>query len=120
MGNVPPTLEGIGVANNVEPVFKGMLRRLYETLARTINGQVSFGDGTHRGNIQGNWVSVTTPGVANTDFTVNHVLGTIPVGYLVMSKAAAVDIYTGSVVATKTQITLRATVAGVAVQLFIF
>jgi len=125
---VPPTFEGIGqqavqLKNptvDAPDTFKGTLRRLYETLAKTVNGQISFGDGTHRENIDGNWVSVTTPGTANTDFTVNHALGRVPVGYIVVDKAAAVDVYTGSVGATKTQLTLRATVINVAIQLFIF
>lgn len=110
MALLPPTLE---------PAVNS-LQKLYKLLISVINGKVSFGDGKRTNNIDGSWVSVVTPGVANTDFTVSHVLNRIPVGYLVVSKSAAVDIYTGSVAATATQITLRATVTGVNIVLFIF
>ena len=95
------------------------LRKTYEQLARVVNGLLSFGDGTSRDNIDGNWITVTTPGTPNTDFIVNHNLNRIPVGYIVMSKNAACDIYTGSVAATATQLTLRATVGAVLLKLFI-
>lgn len=96
------------------------LRRMWTELARIINHHISFGDGIHADNIDGIWATVVTPGVINTNFTVTHNLQRVPVGYLVMSKTAAVDIYTGSVAATATQLTLKATVTGVTVNLFIF
>ena len=95
------------------------LRRLYELLARGVNYNISFGSGTESENINGVWANVVTPGVANTDFTVTHNLGRVPVGYIVMKKDIATDIYDGSVAATVTQITLRATVATVTVRLFV-
>lgn len=107
------------VESGNEQDFRRSLRRNYERLAQLFNGLISFGDGTNRDNIDGNWFDVTTPGAANTDFTVTHNLGRVPVGVLVMRKSAAVDIYTGSVAATTTQITLRATVASVNVKLFV-
>jgi len=91
----------------------------WQYVSKILNGLFSFGDGTNRDNIAGNWVNVTTPVAPNTDFAVNHNLGQLPVGYLVMQKSAACDVYTGSVAATKTQITLRATVGGVALRLFV-
>lgn len=100
--------------------FVNMLRRIYERLARVVNGQISFGDGINADNIDGVWVSVTTPGVANTDFTITHNLSRVPVGYLPVTKSAATDIYTGSVAATATQLTLRATGTNVDVLFFIF
>lgn len=110
MALLPPTLEP-GVDN---------LQKLYRILVSYLNGKIAFGDGVKTNNIDGSWVSVVTPGAANTDFTVNHVLNRVPVGYLVVSKSAAVDVYTGSVAATKTQLTLRATTTGVNIVLFIF
>ncbi len=95
------------------------LQRAWQLFARTFNGEVGFGDGTKRDNIDGNWVSVVTPVAVNTDFTINHTLNRVPVGYLTMQKSAACDVYTGSVAATKTQLTLRASVGAVALKLFI-
>jgi len=100
-------------------LFLQALLRAWNRLAVIINGRISFGDGTDPDNIDGAWVSVTTPGVANTDFTVTHNLNRIPVGYIIMSKNAACDIYTGSVAATATQLTLRGTVINIDVVLFI-
>ncbi len=96
-----------------------MLSGLWERMARAVNGRMSFGDGTSSDNIDGVWATPVTPGVANTDFTVTHNLGRIPSGFLVFNKSAACDVYQGSVAWTTSQITLRATVVGVTVKLFI-
>lgn len=99
--------------------FASMLKKLWIQLAKVVNHGISFGNPTSGAdNISGVWTIFTTP-VANTDFVITHNLGRIPVGYLVMTKSASVDIYTGSVPADETTITLRATVAGVVVTMFI-
>lgn len=94
------------------------LRKVYEQLATAFNGLINFGNGLTRDNIDGEWVSFVTPGAVNTNFTVTHNLGRIPVGYIIMTKNAACDIYTGTVAGTATQFTLKATVAGVTVNVF--
>ena len=99
--------------------FGDSVRNFAERLAFIVNGHVGFGDGTNHDNIDGAWVTAMTPLVVNTDFVVVHNLGRIPVGCLVMAKDAACDVYTGSVAATASNLTLRATVAGVTVRLFI-
>lgn len=122
MGKIAPTLEVRVPSRYNEAWFRDLLltlKRQHEEIARALNGRIGFGDGTESENIEGTWISVTTPGTPNTDFTVTHGLGRLPVGHLVMSKAAAVDVYDGSVAATVSQITLKATVAGVDIKLFI-
>lgn len=99
--------------------FAFMLRKLYEQLARVFNGSIGFGDGTHSDNISGAWAAVADTGGANTNFTVTHNLGRLPVGYILMKADRAVSIYTGSVAATTTQLTLKANVANAAVSLFV-
>jgi hypothetical protein len=99
--------------------FVTMLRSIYQHLTDVINGHIGFGDGTNADNVDGAWVNVVTPAAPNTDFTVNHNLGRLPVGYWIMQKDRAVDVYTGSVASTKTQLTLRATVASAVIRLFI-
>jgi hypothetical protein len=99
--------------------FVGMIRKIYQNLTFVINGNLGFGDGTNPDNVSGNWINTTCPVTPNTDFTVNHNLNRLPVGYWIMQKDRAVDIYTGSVAATNTQITLRATVASAVVRLFV-
>ncbi len=52
----------------------------------TINGKLTFGDGTHSsqsGNIDGQWKEVTFTS-ANTDYEVPHGLGRLPVGVIVL------------------------------------
>jgi hypothetical protein len=99
--------------------FVQMLKTIYQNFVSVVNGQLGFGDGTNLDNINGSWINTTTPVAPNTDFTVSHNLGRIPSGYWIMTKDRAVDIYTGSVAATATQLTLRATVASAVVRLFI-
>jgi hypothetical protein len=99
--------------------FGRMLQNLWQNLAFVVNGQIGFGDGTHPDNINGVWASVADTGNANTDFTVVHNLQRVPVGYLVMTASIATDVYTGSVAATKTNLTLRSSAAHAALSLFI-
>lgn len=116
-----PNLEWTDLGGKTTQTFIFMIAKMWRNLTtKVINGHISFGDGTHTDNIDGVWSPVTAPVAPNTDFTVTHNLGRVPVGYLVMQKDRAVDIYTGSVAATKTQITLRATVASAVINLFIF
>src|SRR6267378_3312376 len=99
--------------------FVGMLKSIYQNLTLVINGSLGFGDGTNSDNISGSWINVVAPVAPNTDFTVNHNLNRLPVGYWVMQKDRACDVYTGSVAATKTALTLRATVASAVLRLFV-
>jgi len=99
--------------------FVQMLKQVYQNLIGVINGQIGFGDGTNLDNINGSWINVVAPVAPNTDFTVNHNLGRLPVGYWIMEKDRACDVYTGGVAATTTQLTLKATVASAVLRLFI-
>jgi hypothetical protein len=120
------TMTPVGVDGTVR--FKRGVIKYLELMSRVIDGRLSFGNAAPAvdvpykdlsQNLDGVWVEHVTTG-PNTDMTITHSLGRIPQGYLVMSKSAACDLYTGSVVATTTQITLRATVSGVTLQIFIF
>lgn len=114
MGRAEPSLN-LGVKN-----LWLMLSQYWLRLITIINGQIGFGNGVTKDNLNLAWGNVVTPGAPNTDFGVVHNLGRVPVGYIVVSKSAAVDVYTGSVAATITTLTLRATVAGVAIRVMIF
>jgi|SRR5712664_1479638 len=96
-----------------------MVRKLYEQLARVLNGLVSFGNGLSRDNIDGEWAVIPDTGAANTNFTVTHNMLRLPVGYILMDSDRAVSIYNGSVARTTTTITLKASVANASVTLFI-
>lgn len=99
--------------------FATMLQKSWRNLTTLINSHLGFGDGVKADNIDGVWANVVAPAAPNTDFTITHNLGRLPVGYWILYKDRAVDVYTGSVAATKTQITLRATVASAVLRLFI-
>ena len=66
---------------------------------------------------------IKTVGVAfsatDTDVSVNHGLGRAPRGYLVVSQTSAMIIYSGSVSATKTTISLRSNATGTAQIMFL-
>lgn len=109
---LPTVLQGSNIAQPIQ--------RMYQLLASVINGQLGFGDVGNPGNINGVWLSTVTPSPSGTNFTLVHGLGRVPSGYLVGSKSASCDVYTGTLLATKTQITLAATVVGVTLKIFIF
>lgn len=95
------------------------LQRTYQIL----RGNVSYGTlvpGDPGQNISGYPVTVTTPGVANTEFAVTHKLNRVPVGFHVMTKNGPTDVYQSTTLWTKTQIFLKATGTNVKVTLFIF
>lgn len=70
-------------------------------------------------NIAGQFVTFTTPATANQPFTVPHSLGSVPVGHIVASKNAAVDVYGESSTWTSNNITLKATVPNAQVTMFL-
>lgn len=66
------------------------------TLTQRLNGLVSFGGGvnsTWTGNVDGQRVEFTTPGVADTEFELWHGLGRVPVGRIVMLQDKAGSLY---------------------------
>lgn len=88
-------------------------------IKNVINGRIQFGatDGKNR-NIDGQMVNVTF-GAANTNLSIPHSLGAIPVGYLVFRNSNGGVIYDGTVAFDKTTITLRSTVANTVALIFI-
>lgn len=96
------------------------LQKMY----KIFRGNVSYGNltSTDEGRNVDGWpvTGVVTPGVADTTFSVTHGLGRIPVGFHVMSKNKAVDVYESGTAWTNTTISLKASVATATVKLFIF
>ncbi len=92
--------------NQIEdPKVRAALISMHSHYIRAINGRLDFGSPQGQskkftGNIDGVWpgtlansYTITTPGVANTEFTVTHNLGRIPIGYDIRSIDAAAHIY---------------------------
>lgn len=99
---------------------EGFLRDLILRARQVIdNAGLGFGDGSSVDNIYGSWISYTTNAVANTEDTINHNLGKIPVGYLVMNRDKAAIVYKGGTAWTATQMFLKCSVATTAVVIFV-
>lgn len=114
------------------PVDKTMsvsLKNGFQSLVNTLSSGVSYGqktDNTDQGqNIDGEWVTLTTPGSPGTEFTVPlgskfSVSGRIPVGFHVMNKDNTCDVYAGTTPWTSSNIYLISTTAAVNLKLFVF
>lgn len=90
-----------------------------------LQGRVRFGPGTSGNdgeNVYGQWLTITTNAVANTETTFTHSCGVIPVGYLVAWQDKAGSLYQGPTTGTawtKTAISLKCSVASVQFKLFL-
>lgn len=94
----PPVMR-VGKEGQITAQLINSLNLFLQDVARLINGFVSFGGGNHAtwaGNIDGQYIEITFPGVANTEMRVPHGLGRLPIGYFVVRKDRACDIYDGS------------------------
>lgn len=99
--------------------FFKTLQKIYEQLARVINGRISFGDGLQRDNIAGEWASTTTPVSPDTEFSLTHNLGYVPQGWLTLNQNKAASLYSSGTPWTTTKIFLKCDVSTVAVKVFI-
>jgi len=96
------------------------LKGAWEELARIVNGNLRFGEPSiGPDNIDGAWYSATTPGVADTEFTVTHNLNRVPVGFILFSIDKAGVVYRSATSWTTTQAFLKCNVTSAAVILFI-
>ena len=79
-----------------------------------------FTDGRRALNIDAVWTAYVSNGTANTEDTVAHSLGRIPVGMFTGTPDKAASIYSGSTAWTATNIFLKASVATVTVRVLVF
>ena len=104
------------------------IRLLQEQLNKIfylLQGRVSFGtgtDGVNGQNTSGQWQLFTVSAGANVEFNVAHTVGSVPLGYLVVSQSTAGQLYqqagTGTAW-TATQISLKSTVDAVTYLIFL-
>lgn len=66
------------------------------------------------------FVEVTTPGTPDTEFSIEHGLGFIPVGFLVVGQDKAATTYKGVTAWDSEKIYLKTNVATVALRVMIF
>ena len=90
-----------------------------------LQGRVRFGQGTSGNdgeNMYGQWLTITTNAVANTEDTFTHSCGVVPVGYLTVWQDKAGSLYQSPTVGTDwttTTISLKCSVASVTFKLFL-
>lgn len=66
------------------------------------------------------FASTTAPGTPDTEFTVEHGLGFEPVGFLVISKDRAADVYLSTTAATASEIFFKCNVASAVLKILVF
>lgn len=71
-------------------------------------------------NVDCRTISYTSNAVANTQDTVAHTLGKVPIGYIVVSQDKAGIVYNGGTTWTTTNIYLKNSVASVATKIIVF
>jgi hypothetical protein len=92
------------------------------TIFNCLQGRVRFGagnDGSGGENIQGEWQVIADTGAINTEFSVTHGLGSVPVGYLVVKTNKGGVIYDSGTTWTSTTIYLKCSAANATVTLFL-
>lgn len=83
------------------------------------NGHLGFGDGTSTDNIFGTFVTYVSNAAPNTEDTITHNLGFVPIGYLVMSLDKGAVIYKGTTAWTTSLMYLKSNTATTTALLFI-
>lgn len=96
-----------------------VLPQFLRQLERLFSANIGFGDGTDLENIQGKWIDYSSNGVANTDDSVTHDMGVIPVGFIVMVPPLQGAINRGSVAWTTTTVSLRCSAATQTAKIFL-
>lgn len=84
-----------------------------------LKGKISFGDGIASENISGQFVTFTSSATPNAEFSVPHTLGATPIGWIVVNKNKAGDLYKGTTVWTSLSIALKCSVASVTYKVFL-
>lgn len=86
-----------------------------------INGNLSFGTIGAKGNLKGQFFTVTTPG-ANTEFSITHSLGAVPTAVFTAWISNGGSIYQGPTTGTAwttTTVYLKCTTAAATISVFI-
>lgn len=97
----------------------------FNNVINCLNGRVRFGPGTSGNNgenMAGQFLTITTNAIANTESTFTHTMGATPVGYLILWQDKAGILYQGPTTGTAwdvSSISLKCSVASVQFKLFL-
>lgn len=100
---------------NLTAQLLSMLNDVMGNLSAIFDRGISFD-----ANIDAVSVSFTSNVAPNTEDTVAHALGRVPVGFIVTSLDRAATVYAGGTAFTSTQLFLRTSVASAVVRLIVF
>lgn len=96
---------------------RGTYEYVTQQMGKVLSGNVSFGASTNNVdqdiNIDCFKATGTAPGTANTEFSIAHQLGRIPIGFIVASVDQAAIIYKSTTAWTSSHIYLKCNVASV-------
>lgn len=94
-------------------------------IIQVLQGRVRFGTGTNKQdgeNIAGRFIQYTSNVTINTEDTIVHNIGSIPIGYIILWQDKAGSFYQGPTTGTdwnKTNMYLKCSVASVTALLFV-
>jgi hypothetical protein len=91
-------------------------------LAILTQGRIRFGtgaDGVNGENMAGQFQVYTSNGSADTEDTIAHTLGSVPIGYIVIKQDKGSVVYDSGTAWTATNVYLKQTVATVATTIFL-
>lgn len=108
---IPTHVSGMKVEEKIDFLINALAQQLI-LLNEVLNGKIHFGDRVDPDNMAGVWVSTTTGPTPGTDFAVDHNLGVIPAGFILMVPPRSGVINGGITPWSTTQIFLKSTVAG--------
>lgn len=102
-----------------------ILQRQVDKLYRALQGRISLGtgvDGVSGQNVEGEWRTYVSNGAPNTEDTLAHTVGSIPLGYIVVNQDKAGSIYQGPTTGTawtSSNIYVKCSIASVTFLLFL-
>ena len=108
-----------GTVEQLSDEYHRVTSQFARIISEVVNGRLTFGDGIDYDNVAGKWIDYTTNATPDTEDTIAHGLGVIPVGYIVFKQSKAGSLYTGATAWTSSNIYLKCNVASMAVRIFI-
>ena len=101
------------------------LNRLLDKIILVLTGRVSFADGAISDgedgeNIDGQFQIISDTGSADTEFTVAHSLGRVPVGFVTILNDKGGTVYDSGTTWTASNIYLKCNTANCNISIFIF
>ena len=118
---IPPLKSEEG---KVTDVVLGIITSALRAIVLLLNGRVSMGDGAQSswsGNMNGQYREFTTTGVADTQMTIDHGLGRVPIGFIPINNNKAYCLYNDEPYGwNEDYITLKCDTSSVLVKIWLF